>query len=174
MRKLKLDFNIQRRRNEWVGWTLLIIGLALLAEMTFSYISLQREMGNLEKTLVKNGIAAKKPRPNSVVSFTPEEVDHAREIIGRIAIPWGELFKAVETVKADRVALLVLEPDAKTEKLQLRGEAADLAALLTYVARLERTPQLRDVYLLRHEIKQGMNPAYPVAFSINARWGVVP
>ena len=65
MRKLKLDFNIQRRRNEWVGWTLLIIGLALLAEMTFSYISLQREMGNLEKTLVKNGIAAKKPRPNN-------------------------------------------------------------------------------------------------------------
>ena len=174
MRKLDLDFNVERRRSAWVGWTLLLIGLALCGEMGISYINLQREMSGLEKTLVMNGASGKKSRQSSVASFTPEEIDHAREIISRIAIPWGDLFKAVETVKADRVALLVLEPDPKTEKLQLRGEAADLPALLTYVARLGRTNQLRDVYLLRHEVKQGMNPSYPVAFSINARWGVSP
>ena len=174
MRKLELDFNVQRRGNKWVGWALLLMGLALLAEIAFSYINLQQEMSDLEKTLVKNSVTGKKTNQSSVASFTPAEVQQASEIIARIAIPWGDLFKAVETVKADRVALLVLEPDPKTEKLQLQGEAADLPALLTYVARLERTEQLHDVYLLRHELKQGMNPSYPVAFTVNALWGVAP
>ncbi len=174
MRKLDLDFNIQRRRSAWVGWALLLIGLALWGEMGISALNLQREMGSLEKTLIKSGMAGKPPKRNSVLSFTPAEIDHARKIIASIAIPWDDLFKAVETVKADRVALLALEPDPKTGKLLLRGEAADLSALLTYVARLGRTGQLHDVYLLRHEVTQGMNPAYPVAFSINARWGALP
>lgn len=174
MRKLELDFNIQRRRSEWAGWVLLLIGLALWGEMGFSYVKLQREMSSLENTLVKSGIAEKKAKQNSVVSFTQAEIDHAHEIIARIAIPWGDLFKAVETVKTDRVALTVMEPDYKTGKLLLRGEAADLPALLTYVARLGRAGQLRDVYLLRHEVKQGMNPSYPVSFTINARWGAAP
>ncbi len=174
MRKLELDFNIQRRHSAWAGWVLLLVGLVLWGEMGISTIKLQRELGGLEKTLVKNGLAGKKTRQNSVQSFTPAEMDHAHEIIARIAIPWDDLFKAVETVKADRVALIVLEPDPKTGKLLLRGEAADLPALLTYVARLGRTAQLHDVYLLRHEIKPGMNPSFPVAFSINARWGALP
>lgn len=174
MRKLDLDFNIQRRRSEWAGWALLLIGLALWGEMGISYVKLQREMSSLEKMVVKSGMAGKKARQNSVDNFTPAEIDHAREIIARIAIPWDDLFKAVETVRADRVALLVLEPDPKTGKLLLRGEAADLPALLTYVARLGRTGQLQDVYLLQHEVKEGMNPSYPVAFSINARWGGLP
>ena len=174
MRKLGLDFNARRRQNEWVGWTLLLIGLALWGEMGISTFNLQRELASLEKKIVKSGAAAKKAKQNSVLSFTPGEIDYAREIIARIAIPWDDLFKAVETVKIDRVALLALEPDPKTGKLQLRGEAADLSALLTYVARLGRSEQLHDVYLLQHEIKPGMNSSYPVAFSINARWGVLP
>ena len=175
MRKLGLDFNARRRQNEWVGWALLLIAVALWGEMGVSTLNLQRELGGLEKKIIKSGAAAeKKAKQNSVLSFTPGEMDLAREIIARIAIPWDDLFKSVETVKIDRVALLALEPDPKTGKLQLRGEAADLSALLTYVARLGRSEQLHDVYLLQHEIKPGMNPSYPVAFTINARWGALP
>ena len=174
MRKLGLDFNARRRQNEWVGWALLLIGLALWGEMGVSTFNLQRELASLEKKIIKSGAAEKKSKQHSVLSFTPVEINQAREIIARIAIPWDDLFRAVETIKIDRVALLALEPDPKTGKLQLRGEAADLSALLTYVARLGRSEQLHDVYLLQHEIKPGMNPSYPVAFSINARWGTLP
>jgi len=170
MRKLDLDFSVQHRRVAWPGWALLLIGLALWGELSISYISLHREMSGLENMLLKSGMAGKMSQQKGVASYTTEEFAQAQEIISRISIPWGELFKAVESVKVERVALLALEPDPKTGALQLRGEAGDLAGLLTYIARLDRTSELHDVYLLRHEISQGGNPQRPVTFIISARW----
>ena len=174
MRALELDFNIQQRRNAWPRWALLLIGVALLGDVGFSAIKLQREMSSLEKTLVQNGMAGKTAQTKSAISYTPAEFAHAQEIIARIAIPWGDLFQAIETVKVERVALLALEPDPKTGVLLLRGEAGDLPALLTYIARLAQASQLHEVYLLRHEISRDGNPQRPVAFTISARWGGHP
>jgi len=170
MRKLDLDFSLQHRLVAWPGWALLLIGLALWGEMSFSYIRLHQEMNGLEKVLIKNGIAGKTSQQRGVASFTPEELLQAQETIARIAIPWGALFRAVESVKVQRIALLALEPDPKTGTLQLRGEAGDLPALLTYVARLSQTKPLHEVYLLHHEIGQGGNPQRPVTFTISAHW----
>ena len=173
MRKLNLDFEIQPRKNAWTGWALLLIGAALCGEMLFSYVKLQQEVNGLEKILVKNGLATKKIVPQKgVASYTPIEFTHAQEVIAKIAIPWGDLFRAVESVKVERVALLDLEPDAKTGTLLLRGEAGDLPALLTYIARLSRAKQLYEVYLVRHEVRRDGDPTRPIVFSISARWGV--
>ena len=171
MRKLDFDFHIRRRRNAWAGWALLLIGLALWGEMGFSYISLQQEMSGLEKRLLKSGLAGKTLQRKGVASYTSAEFAQAQETIARIAIPWNDLFKAVEKVKVERVALLALEPDPKAGTVLLRGEAGDLPALLTYVARLGRTGQLDEVYLLRHEFRRDGDPQRPLAFSISARWG---
>ncbi|MDO8412427.1 MAG: hypothetical protein Q7S51_01410 [Gallionellaceae bacterium] len=172
MRKLYLDFNIQRRRTAWPAWLLLLAGLALWGEMGYSYFQLQQEMNSLESMQLKNGNATKAVAQKSVASYTPAELAHAQEIIARIAIPWNDLFQAVETVKVEHVALLGLEPDAKTGRVLLRGEAGDLPALLTYIARLRQTSKLSEVYLMRHEINPANNPQRPVAFSISAYWGV--
>ena len=174
MKKLSLDFVNQPHRQTWAGWALLLIGLALIGEMGFSYIKLQQEMSDLEKILVKNGLAAKSVQQKGVASYTPVEFTHAQETIAKIAIPWGDLFRAVESVKLERVALLDLEPDAKTGTLLLRGEAGDLSALLTYVARLSRAKQLYEVYLVRHEVRRDGDPSRPIIFSVSARWGLVP
>lgn len=174
MKKLSLDFEVQPRRNTWAGWVLLLIGVALCGEMVFSYIKLQQEMSGLEKNLIKNGLAAKSVQQKGVASYTPIEFTHAQETIAKIAIPWGDLFRAVEAVKVEHVALLALEPDAKTGTLLLRGEAGDLPALLTYIARLRQSKQLYEVYLLRHEIRRDGDPSRPIAFSASARWGINP
>lgn len=172
MRRLNLDFEMQMRRNAWAGWTLLLIGVALCGEMGVSYFKLQQEMSGLEKILIKNGMAAKPMQQKGVASFTPVELTHAQETIAKIAIPWGDLFRAVESVKVERVALLDLEPDAKTGTLLLRGEAGDLPALLTYVARLSRAKKLYEVYLVRHEVRRDGDPSRPIIFSVSARWGI--
>ena len=174
MKKLGLDFEVQPRRNTWAGWVLLLIGVALCVEMVFSYIKLQQEMSGLEKNLIKNGLAAKSVQQKGVASYTPIEFTHAQETIAKIAIPWGDLFRAVEAVKVENVALLALEPDAKTGTLLLRGEAGDLPALLTYIARLRQSKQLYEVYLLRHEIRRDGDPSRPIEFSASARWGINP
>ena len=171
MRKLDFDFHIQRRRNAWAGWALLLLGLALWGEMSFSYISLQQEMSGLEKRLLKNGWSGKALQRKGVASYTSAEFAQAQETIARIAIPWNDLFHALEKVKVERVALLALESDPKAGTVLLRGEAGDLPALLTYVARLGSTGQLDEVYLLRHEFRRDGNPQRPLAFSISARWG---
>ena len=144
MRKLDFDFHIQRRRNAWAGWALLLLGLALWGEMSFSYISLQQEMSGLEKRLLKNGLAGKALQRKGVASYTSAEFAQAQETIARIAIPWNDLFHALEKVKVERVALLALESDPKAGTVLLRGEAGDLPALLTYVARLGSTGQLDE------------------------------
>ena len=174
MKKLNLDFESRLRRNAWAGWALLLIGVALCGEMGVSYFALQREMGDLENSLLKNGLAIKSVTPKGVASYTPLELTHAQETIARIAIPWGNLFQAVESVKVEQVALLDLEPDAKTGTLLLRGEAGDLPALLTYIARLRQAKQLYEVYLLRHEIRRDGDPSRPIIFSASARWGINP
>ena len=174
MRKLDLDFCTSHRRTMWPGWALLLIGLAMWGEAGYSYITLQQEMGSLENTLLKNGIAGKAVQKKNTFTYTPEELVHAQETIARISIPWGDLFQAVESVQVERVALLALEPDPKTGNLLLRGEAGDLPALLTYVARLSRAKQLEEVYLSRHEINPANNPQRPVMFSIKAHWKTRP
>ena len=173
MRKLDLDFSLQHRRVAWPGWALLLIGLALWGEMSFSYIRLHQEMKGLEKELIRNGLAGKSSKYKGVASYTPEEIPQAQDTIARIAIPWGDLFRAVESVKVQRIALLALEPDPKTGTLQLRGEAGDLPALLTYIARLSQTKSLHEVYLLHHEIGQGGNAQRPVTFTISAHWETI-
>jgi len=173
MRKLDLDYQRLPRRTTWASWALLLAGCALCGEMALSYAKLQQEMGKLEQALPTAGTAREAPERVARQDYSPAELAKARETIDRIAVPWGDLFKAVETVRTDRVALLALEPDSRAGTLKLSGEARDFPSLLSYLERLGRTGLLYDVYLLRHEIRQN-NPQHAVAFVIAARWGEQP
>lgn len=173
MRKLDLDYQRLPRRTTWASWALLLAGCVLCGEMALSYAKLQLEIGRLEHALPAVGTARETPDHAARQDYSPGELAKARETIERIAVPWGDLFKAVETVKTDRVALLALEPDSRAGTLRLSGEARDFPSLLSYLERLGRTGLLYDVYLLRHEIR-GNNSQHAVAFVIAARWGAQP
>ena len=169
MRKLDLDYQQTSRRATWSAWVLLLAGFALCGEMGLSYVRLEREMKGLENFLGAAGMAREAAHRGSPQNYSPVELAAARETIERIAVPWDELFNAVETVKAEHIALLAIEPDPKSGTLNLSGEARDYPALLTYVARLEKAKPLHDVYLLHHEIRQSNLRA--LTFLITARWG---
>lgn len=172
MRKLDLDYQRLPRRS-WASWALLLAGLALCGEMALSYAKLQQEMGELGKNLPAAGMAREAPDRAARQDYSPAELAKARETIERIAVPWGDLFKAVETVKTDRVALFALEPDSRAGTLRLSGEARDFSSLLTYLERLGRAELLYDVHLLRHEFRQD-SARHAVTFVIVARWGAQP
>jgi hypothetical protein len=84
-------------------------------------------------------------------------------------VPWGELFAAIESADEGHVALLQVQPDARSRTVLMAGSARDLPAVLAYMTRLEGTARLQDVVLMSHEIKL-KEPGTPVAFQLLARW----
>jgi len=98
-----------------------------------------------------------------------EQIKKANAVLGQLNVPWSELFAAIEAAQNDDVALLQVQPDARTHTVQLGGAARDLSAVLDYMTRLERTEDLQDVLLVSHEMKL-REPGRPVEFVLNARW----
>jgi hypothetical protein len=95
-----------------------------------------------------------------------EEVAAARETVQRLSLPWAKLFAAIEGAASDQVALLAIEPDARSGTVKITGDGKDYLAALTYVLNLSRAEGLSSVELVRHEMKQGA-----VGFTVSAAWG---
>jgi Tfp pilus assembly protein PilN len=111
-------------------------------------------------------------------SFAPEEApseDVSRElraanaVIEQLALPWDGLFRDVESAVTPDVALLSAQPDPKNRRVILGGEARDLNGLLTFIARLEASPGLRDAHLTQHEVRAN-EPRRPIAFQVQVSW----
>jgi len=89
--------------------------------------------------------------------------------VRRISLSWDGLFAALEAASSDRIALLGVEPDPKTQTVLITGEGKDYAAALAYVVELRRAGPLARVHLVHHETKRD-DPLKAVAFSVAASW----
>ena len=86
-----------------------------------------------------------------------------------IDLPWEALFDSLEYAAGHDVALLSFQPDAAGGKVLIGGEAKDLPALLDFIGALEREPALKDVHLIKYEIKRD-DSQRPLVFSITSSW----
>ncbi|MDH4061309.1 MAG: hypothetical protein OEU94_10905 [Aquincola sp.] len=166
----RLDLNIaERRRVPLAVWLMLLVGGVLSVDAGLRVVSLGDE---LDRANMRSGT---RPRSAMVVSASTadpalaKDLRAAEQVVQRLALPWDDLFRTVETAASDRVALLAIEPDAQKKELAISGEALDYLALLTYVARLSEPGQLTDVHLVRHETKPD-DPRHPLTFTIAANW----
>jgi hypothetical protein len=103
---------------------------------------------------------------------TPEvrdQIKKANAVLQQMNVPWSELFAAIESAENGQIALLAVQPDARSHSVLMAGEAKDLPTALAYLERLERTKRLRDVVLMTHEVKS-KEPGQPVAFTLSAAW----
>jgi hypothetical protein len=169
MKALELDFYRARPASPWAGWVLLVIALLFLADVGASWYRLRGSIAQSESRLAHLEGPAAAARAPVRLTATPEELTVARETISRLTLPWNDLFGALEASANAGVALLSLEPDRESGTVIVRGEARDYAAALGYVQDLRRGRILRDVHLLKHEVREGRG-AHPVAFSVSARW----
>jgi hypothetical protein len=175
MKPIVIDF---RRRRPLLGGT----GLALLAAGLIAAVyvaSVQRglaeqlraaeqKMGSLERA----GARTKVVRSDDGAALQLE-VRQANEILHQLALPWDSLFQAIESSRAQDVALLAVQPDAVRRMVRLSGEARNLGALLGYIDRLGKSGVLSDVYLLQHELRS-QDPDKPVQFALVANWSPRP
>ena len=77
-----------------------------------------------------------------------------RDTVQRLALPWDELFSALESAASDKVALAGDRArHRKAGTVTISGDGKDYLAALSYVLNLSRTEGLERVQLVRHEQK---------------------
>ena len=174
MRALTLDFMRTPRRDPWAGMLLLIAGALALGQVANHERALagQIELADARLAVLAKGSQTKPAQPMDAEA-QQQEIRRANEILQQLALPWGALFKAIETSNEKEIALLAIQPDAGKRVLHLTGEAKNFEALLAYIARLEQSPMLSQVYLSSHELRL-QDAEKPVRFSLVANWAVQP
>ncbi len=174
MRALALDFLRAPRRTPWVGILLLIAGALTLGQVANHERALasQIELADARLEILAKGSKTKPAQPADAEA-QQQEIRRANEILQQLAMPWSALFMAIETSNDKEIALLSIQPDAGKRVLRLAGEAKNFDALLAYIARLEQSPMLNQVYLSSHELRL-QDAEKPVRFAVVANWAVQP
>lgn len=171
MQNLDLDFRRRRPAVPGARWAILALALAFTAHLGVSYHGVRKAIAQNDERLAEarrsmdgaTRAARASPAPS------PDEIRLARDTIQRLAMPWNNLFRALESTASDKVALLAIEPEPNSGTVLISGEAADYRAVLDYVSQLGRAEHLHRAHLVRHEREQDV-PQQPVAFSIAASW----
>lgn len=173
MRALDLDFIRRTRRWPLWGVVLLIAGAAVLAQV----VKMERELaGRIDLSEAKLAALAHRgasPVATDDAQSVQQEIRQANDILRQLTLPWGALFKAVESSNDKEIALLAIAPDAQKLQVRLSGEAKHLKALLDYITRLEQSGAFDHVYLTNHEVK-AQDPEKPVQFALVANWKLKP
>lgn len=173
-RALHLDFERPAGQGRAWGTILLAIGAVLGSWVVLEYRDAGDEVARWEDKLSDTRRLAKRSLPSFAVEEAPtaalaQELKDANVVLDRLALPWDPLFADIEAAVVPDVALLGVQPDPRARVVNLEGEARDLKALLTFLARLDAAPGLTDAHLTRHEIRMN-DPNRPIAFTIQARW----
>ncbi len=176
MRPITLDFRRTRPLLSGAGLVLLAAGLVAALYVGAAQHRLAEKLRVAEQNMhsLEKAGAHRLPAARADDSAALQlEVRQANEILHQLALPWDELFKAIETARDRDVALLAVQPDAPRRTLRLSGEARNLDAILGYVDRLERSGVLSGVYLTQHELRS-QDPEKPVRFALVANWAARP
>jgi hypothetical protein len=177
MRALTIDYRRSGRATPWTGLLLLVAGVLVAASVMARYPAIARKVQDLETQIrdQKREMHAQEGqrKPSTDIQKSLTEVKAANEIIAQLALPWDDLFNAVESARTKEMALLAIEPDAQKRRVKLSGEAKNLESMLAYVKFLEGQGPLVDVFLQSHQVEQN-DPLKPVRFVVTATWVTRP
>lgn len=169
MRPVELELLQTVRRSSGGGIAVLVAGIAAALIAMSYYGDLKGESLQLESQEAKlersaRGLAPIQPRMDESLQ---QEIREANEVIDRLALPWDGLFRSVEDAATDKVALLGIDPDAKSGTVQISAQASDTQAMFNYVEKLEQQGELSQVYLLQHQQDRRNTP---IRFLVSASW----
>ena len=171
IRRIDLDYAGKPRSG--FGWMLLGVGVFAAGAVAVLYAGLAERSGQWEQATQKAARhAAARGNPQDGGRLLVQ-VEHANEVIGRLSLPWNELFRSIEDSAIDSVALLSVQPQPQQRLVTLNGEARSYADVLEYMQRLDASGAFTRTRLLSHKVK-GEDPRHPVAFAIAAIWRIAP
>lgn len=178
MRLSQINFAPRSLRTTWHCrhpgvWALGAIGVALCISASFvgyDLIRLQsRQKQEIDQIRLKYQVRNAAASPQYGPTIAEAQIDAVNGIIDRLNIPWGQVFRAIESATPANIALLELAPDAKRHAIKATAEAKSMHQALDYIELLSTQSFFESVVLLHHEInEQDVNK--PVRFQFLATW----
>lgn len=91
------------------------------------------------------------------------------EAVGKLNLPWRDLFDLLEAATPTTIALIALEPDASAQRLVITAESPGYDGMLEYVTILRSQPMATEALLLRHEMVQAAGRS-SFRFQVGLHW----
>jgi hypothetical protein len=164
--RVELDYVAPVRRSVWPGVLLLVLAIAVSAEVLLRYRDVRQELGRLEAQagLVLPGGRPARGLPKERLD---EQAKNAEAVVRQLTLPWASLIGAIEQAATRDVAILQLQPDAEQRVLRLTAEARNRDAMFEYLKRLGAARELTNVVLVSHQVQRD-EPQQPIQFSLQA------
>jgi hypothetical protein len=173
MRSMQLDF-VRPKRQPWIGWLLLLIGVAAAAWTAVQGLHVVRaraEQAAHAKRLADAAqalaLSERKPLPSKPRMEDDKRWQKAAKELG---LPWLDVLSALERATKPPVFLTSLKSDSSKTTWLMEAEAPDLDAALSYAQSLQRQPMLRSTQLMSHEQILDRSNRPLVKFSLTAQW----
>lgn len=163
--KLELELFRPKIYRRIYGVIFLMIAILLSLYVIVNYFEHSRKISALEI-----GDNQFKMPTNVEDSSAAKESQSVRDTIKHLALPWDSLFSAFESVKADKISLFSMEPDAENKTVKVVAGAPNVYAMLDYARVLSEEAKLKDVLLQQFETSED-DSNQQVLFVLTASWG---
>jgi hypothetical protein len=152
MQRLGLDYQKQPGRRSSAGSSILILGIVASLVLAFGYHNLGAQLADLEAGDRQTSVKVK-----SVTAAQQKERAETEQIFetafNQLALPWGEVFAAVETATNGDVTLLALEGDGRHKTMRISARAANYGGMLAYLERLKNSGRLSGLHLASNRLE---------------------
>lgn len=154
------------------------IGLAMslaMASAALGWVAWERHALTLQLSQAQSAVERAKAsavsvtRPAARTAGPSTPADTLRQMdaaVGRLNVPWSAVLDAIERSTTQAVALLALEPDARTGSVGLTVEARTLDELLLYAQALGQDPAVASVRMGQHD-QRTQEPGQPVRMTLS-------
>lgn len=172
MKSVYINFVIKRHEN-WTGITLLVLSLIISILMGVDYVRVNNSLAEAE--IAVGRYERRATRHSEVISGVSKEPDaallllQANDLVKRLSMPWDRLFRVIEAMRNENIALLSVEPDLANGTVLVVAEARDIDNMIQYVASLGENEVLVDVVLREYQVMQQAQYK-PVKFSFVGAW----
>lgn len=174
MRPVDLNFQQKHWFDYRQGMFVLLASVSVAAIVAVMHILTIAEIRNQE-TIWRDSRGqmgqAGKVASNEKVDRLKPELKRANEIVQQLAMPWDQLFDAIEVFDPDQVALLRIETDMSRRTLTITAVSKNFGGMLGYMKNLNKQSALSSVYLVEHKVMEE-DELKPVRFSILCSWNV--
>ncbi|MBU6435957.1 MAG: hypothetical protein KGQ77_00410 [Betaproteobacteria bacterium] len=151
-----------------LGWLLLALSVPLLAWQLVRYTEAAERRDREAAAFSRSDAAARGVR-RSLGEPDVRFVSQATQAASQLAAPWGAMLAMLDEHHSDDVALLRVEPNARTGQLKLVAEARSTSAMVAFLQSLESDRRLNQVTLNSQQL-QHQTPGEPVRFTVTSLW----
>lgn len=175
MTQARIDFSGQRGRGVTSRIDLVFLIMAIGMMGTACYQWHLAHQTHLELEVASEALNAADKHAASLsheaptAKLTNTQAGSLNQAIGKLNLPWPELFAALNASIPGKVALLAIHPNAQRQDLRLTAEADKVDEMMRCIRLLKQNPSFHDVRLLRSQIDD-KDPSHPIRFELLLRW----